>query len=127
MKKTIKIFPNGSYYGNILFTCGYSFDEIIARLLTLPDINWAVAVSLSVDWLSKQDYGCIYEHLDGEDYYIIYFKSPFSEGEEAILSHEVVHLCQFCLPGLLDRNKECEAEAYHHQYVMEQCLKALKK
>ncbi len=44
-----------------------------------------------------------------------------------MLAHEVLHICQFYLPDVLDRNKEHEAEAYFHTYLMDSILKLIKK
>ncbi|MBL8000181.1 MAG: hypothetical protein JNL32_16280, partial [Candidatus Kapabacteria bacterium] len=34
------------------------------------------------------------------------------------LAHECVHICQFILSNMLDRDKEVECEAYFHTYLM---------
>lgn len=41
------------------------------------------------------------------------------------LAHECVHICQFYLPDVLDRNKEHEAEAYLHSHLMTQVIEHL--
>jgi len=45
--------------------------------------------------------------------------SPSNPENMRTLAHEVLHLCQEFLPTFLDRDKEMEAEAYFHSYIME--------
>lgn len=58
-----------------------------------------------------------------ELYYIV-LNQPFTRKniDYVIIAHEVLHLCQFILPKILDRNKEIEAEAYLHSHLMTQIL-----
>lgn len=42
------------------------------------------------------------------------------------LAHEIVHICQFFLPDVLNRNTEIECEAYLHTHIMRQALKKLR-
>lgn len=60
-------------------------------------------------------------------YYIVLKKKfKFTDYDYCILAHEILHICQFFLPQVLDREREIEAECYLHTHLMSQCLKVLR-
>lgn len=61
---------------------------------------------------------------DVSHYYYVLFIEPFMwrDASYVILAHEFLHICQFYLPPVLDRNREIEAEAYLHSHLMQQVL-----
>lgn len=58
---------------------------------------------------------------------LIFDDFKFTDDEMCKLAHEVLHICQFYLPDVLNRDKEIEAEAYLHTHLMSQCLKLLRE
>ena len=61
-------------------------------------------------------------------YYIILTREfDFSDEAMGTLAHEVLHICQYYLPWVLDRNKEQEAEAYLHTHIFMTALDHLRK
>lgn len=59
-------------------------------------------------------------------YIFIKGEFKFTDYEMVKLAHECLHICQFSLPDILDRDKENEAEAYLHSHLMHQILKLLR-
>ena len=58
---------------------------------------------------------------------IIFIKIfDFSDWSMCTLAHECLHITQFMLPEILDRNREYECEAYLHTHIMEQALNKLR-
>lgn len=60
-------------------------------------------------------------------YIVINEKFKNTHEDYIILAHEVLHLCQFILPYILERDKEIEAEAYLHSHLMRQILNIIAK
>lgn len=61
-------------------------------------------------------------------YYIIRIPKEFtfSDLDYVTLAHEVLHITQYFLTDVLDRDVENEAEAYFHSYLMEYCLNVIR-
>lgn len=127
--KTLQYLDTGIFPATVLFSCGFTYEEII-KLLKKSEAK---------DWLdgfqggeTKQIMECwcamrrdIENTKTGEKktmFYIIIDGFDFSDMDYCKLAHEVLHICQFFLPDALDRNKEYEAEAYLHTHLMKQCL-----
>lgn len=146
-KKQLKIidFLNfGIFPGTILFSVGNSFDEIIntinkeyksGRWVTEKGHNlWSLGIDSDQKLLTSGTYFCLKRELENPKeglektlyYLIITEQFEFTDYEMCKLAHEVVHLCQFHLPDILDRNREIEAEAYVHTHIMMQALKILR-
>lgn len=67
---------------------------------------------------------------DISKYYFLFFKEKFEfkDSSYVILSHELLHICQFYLPSInVNRDKEIEAEAYFHSFLMQKCLDKIRK
>ena len=68
---------------------------------------------------------------DGKDktfYFIIFMEVfDFSDWHYIKLAHECLHICQFFLPTVSQREQEHECEAYLHTHLMQQALNALRK
>lgn len=122
----------GVYPGYCVFAYRYSYDEIIAELKNQNCNEWVAGLGNDAELLSDGDYFALHRHFDykGQEkhlYYIILKKKfKFTDQCYATLAHEVLHICQFYLPRILDRNKEHEAEAYLHTYLMVECLKYIR-
>lgn len=134
-KKVIGFIDCGIFPGDILFACGMSHAEIVKYLSKSGDKEWISGLSeyqIRIDDnLSMGDAICVtvenqrtreIRHLQ----YIILTKFNFSDYHYCILAHEVLHICQFYLKDILNRQNETEAEAYFHTHVMSQCLELLR-
>lgn len=121
----------GIFPGYCLFSCGFSQSELISELKKKKADDWLLG--LSNDKVIPKKCGLrrdIENKKTGESktmHYIIHQpRFTFSDYDFTVLAHEIVHICQFYLPDVLDRNLEIEAEAYLHTHLMTQCLKALR-
>jgi hypothetical protein len=127
---------NGCYPGDIMFSCGYSTEELIKILKRRGEdcYEWMIAVEECSENINNHKF-CAYS----TQVKISKSKEPinvsgiflrdvfrFTDMEYTSLAHEILHICQFLLPEYLDRNKEVEAEAYYHSHLMWQCLWALR-
>jgi hypothetical protein len=124
----------------VMFTLGYSYDELMKVLEDTGAVGWRRAIDSERDRNTYERSGFlamfreVTEKKEGEEehpvqYFFIKIKDQFrfTDWEMCALAHEVVHICQFALPDLLDRDREIEAEAYTHTYIMEACLKKLRE
>lgn len=119
----------------VMFSCGFSYDEVVKLLKKKKAEHWLIGLGEDKDLVDKSNYLAMRRDIEykktGEKKTMFYifigqlFK--FTDYEMAKLAHEVLHICQYSLPDILDRNKEHEAEAYLHTHLMRQCLKILRK
>lgn len=136
-RKTIKgmyWFDTGIFPATVMFIFGYTYDEVISYCKKKKGDTWAVALSDDRKLFEESNY-CAFSRTiennktgDLKYHYIIKIKErfKFTDYEYAKLAHEVLHICQFMLPGILNRDRETEAEAYLHTYLMRKCLAALR-
>lgn len=136
--QTIRFLNNGCYPGYVMFSCGFSYDEIIKFLKkhnkTGGDL-WALGLQNDKNLINNGKYFALkrefYNKKSNQNrtfYYIILKNSfLFDDFDYIALSHECLHICQFFLPDILNRNKEIEAEAYYHSHLMTQCLKVIRE
>lgn len=119
----------GIYPGRVLFTCGYKISEILDQLKEERCADWYNGIEHS-DLKDDQWYGLkrVIDYGEGPItlYYIIIPSFKGTNDDYCKLAHEVLHICQFHLPDILDRNREWESEAYLHTHLMKQCLDVLK-
>lgn len=120
----------GIYPGYVLFSHGFNYDELMGELHKFEDPNWFLGVSEESDreLIEKGNYFALKRVVDGRRLYYIILTDEFkfSDYEYAKLAHECLHICQFHLPDLLDRDQEFESEAYLHTHLMLQCLAAMR-
>jgi hypothetical protein len=125
---------HGVYPGSTMFIYKKSHDEVCKHLKKLKAIDWLVCVENDELMLKPEQWFCgrrvFYNSKTKEERTLFFIRIAtefyFNDRAYVTLAHEVLHLCQFFLPDLMDRNKEIEAEAYFHTYMMEQCLKAIR-
>lgn len=135
----------GCYPGCVLFCHGYTADEFINTLRKLYKTGkwkaeegaqtWLMGIENDRDTVFKDSkYFALRRVLEHPKFgkkichYILIFDDfKFTDDEMCKLAHEVLHICQFYLPDVLDRDKEVEAEAYLHTHLMSQCLKLLRE
>lgn len=125
----------GIFPATVCFNCGFTYDEIIGLLKKKKAGDWMKAIELDKDLIDNGSNFALSRHMrnikNGKEvcyYYIILInRFKFTDYEMCILAHEILHICQFLLPSILKRDKETEAEAYLHTYLMETILKILRK
>lgn len=136
-KKVVKgmyWFDTGIFPATVMFVFGFTYDEILAELKKKKADTWAMAISEDRKLMETSNYLAMKRCLTNTktnksvDHFIIKITEPFNytDYDYCRLSHEVLHICQYLLPDILDRNKEHEAEAYLHTYLMRKCLTALR-
>lgn len=124
----------GIFPGYVQYSSGYSYQEIVKKLKKMPNGQEWLDAMKHID--PKDMQGNIAKRLTLEHkksgavktYYFIFFEQPFERTDYwyAKLAHEVLHICQFHLKDILDRNREIEAEAYLHTHLMMQVLNKMK-
>ncbi len=132
--KIIEWLDMGCYPGYVMFVQNFTLPEVIKHCKKVKAKEWLPALDHQ---LYKDCWGqCNHVEIENTKtnqiknlYFIILHKGlDVTSIEDLVnLSHEVLHLCQFYLPGVLDRNKEHEAEAYFHTYMMNQIIKCVNK
>jgi hypothetical protein len=133
----------GCYPGCVCFCHGYSVDELYAILEKLYSTKkWELEMGIPIylkalegegSVLKKGKYFALKRVLTHPKYgekrcfFILIFDDfKFTDDEMCKLAHECLHICQFYLPDVLNRDQEIEAEAYLHTHLMSQCLKLLR-
>jgi len=141
--KFIEFLDMGIFPGTVLFAYGYEYDALIGtidqqykkKVWASNQPFWSLGIRDDKDLIDKGNYMALRRVLShgntGEEkvlfYLIIKEQFKFTDYDMCKLAHELVHICQFFLPDILDRNREIEAEAYLHTHLMEQALKHLRK
>lgn len=140
--KTIAFLNMGNYPGTVMFSVGFSYPELIKQLQKnyktgywKPEDGckmWLQAIENDKE-LNKDTWFALHRKLyhkkfpEKNLFYILILRPfDFSDGDMCKLAHECLHICQFYLPDILDRNREIEAEAYLHTHLMEQCLRIMR-
>lgn len=121
----------GIFPGILLFSSGFSREELKKELSIYKEKDWTDAIPdkfLEGEGLACYAQQALTKRGDKTFYYMIGFPKPFKRNDEhyIALAHEVLHICQLFLPRILNRNKEHEAEAYLHSYLMSKILNELK-
>lgn len=127
---------NGCYPGYVMFSCGFNYAEIVTLLKRKKAHDWLLPISQKSDkeLIESGSYFALLRTTvnpkTGEKVrylYIILTKCfEFTDQEYCTLAHEVLHITNFFLREILDRDNEMEAEAYYHTHIMEQCLEVLR-
>lgn len=132
--KVIEWLDCGIYPGTIMFSCGFEYDELIATLKRKRAKQWWYGLNDQKVLIDSGNCFALNRQVNLNDgngfvnlfYIIITRQFDFSDKDFCVLAHECLHICQFHLPNILDRNREYESEAYLHTHIMQQCLKALR-
>ncbi len=134
VKKVIHFLDTGIFHAAILFSCGYSHQELLYTLNRKKLSNWAEPIIGNTAPPKGSKYCALKRELEntrtGEVktffYIILTEQFTFTDWDYVMLAHEVLHICQFMLKDILDRDREFECEAYLHSHIMQQCLKQLR-
>lgn len=124
----------GSFPGKILFTCGYTYDEVCKQLKKEKCNDWLQCFETTKYLWTKdcRGFGSFRTlTIKDKEYYFSFLCLrdifDYSDSAHATLAHEVIHICSFQLHDLLDIVKENEAFAYTHTHIMNQCYELLRK
>lgn len=125
----------GIFPATICFNCGFTYDEIIAVLKKKKASEWVLPIENDKALIDSGKNFALSRTMfntktkkEVQFFYIILIdRFTFTDYEMCVLAHEILHICQFMLPKILNRDKETEAEAYLHTYLMEDILKILRK
>lgn len=132
--KELHWLDTGIFPATVMFSCGFSFDEIIEILKEKKATDWLTGLDNDKQLIETGNYFGLRRDLEDTKtgkrttlfYLILKPRFAFTDEQYCILAHEILHICQFLLPDVLDRNKEIEAEAYLHTHLMSNILKILR-
>src|ERR1700689_1401008 len=126
--KIIHWLNTGIFPDDILFSIGFSYEELIKTLKKIKANGWAIGIERDKDLIERSTFIAMkreYINTKGKTitnfYIIIKNKFPFTDYSYSCLAHEVLHICQFMLPDFLNRDREYECEAYLNTHLMIQC------
>lgn len=127
-KQSLGYLNTGIFRPIILFSCGYDFDEIIDVLKKTGAEEWIGGIKDERNFIQKGHAYAMQREVDGIFYYYIIIRDSFDFEDESYctLAHEVLHIVQFVLLDILDRDREFECEAYLHTHIMSQCLQQIR-
>lgn len=133
--KIIRWFDAGIWPASIVFCCGFSYDEIIKHFSKVKANGWATGISQDKAFIDSDNYFALKRTVENKvtgkevTYFYIIFRNQFDFSDFAFctLAHEVLHICQFMLPDMTNMEREYEAVAYTHTYIMQSILKELRK
>lgn len=125
----------GNYPGYCMVSFGFNYEEICRILKRKKADGWLRGIADEKDLFESTSYLACHREMcnpatkEKANFYYIFFKECFTPTPDNIiyLAHECLHITQYYLPRVLDRNKEHEAEAYFHTHLMRQCLKLTNK
>jgi len=134
MTKVLHWLDTGIFPASVLFSYQFEYDEIISLLKQKRATYWKEGILDDKELIDGGTYFGLrrtHENLKtGVEkklfYIIIKEEFKFTDYEYCKLAHEVLHICQFMLPAILNRDREYECEAYLHTHLMYQCLKAIR-
>lgn len=129
--KVIGSLNTGIFDAYVTFSCRFTYDEIVENLKQQNCHEWAESISEDKEFIDNGYHFAlkrtVTKKTDTRTYFFIILKDfRFTDQDYCELAHEVLHICQFLLPDVLDRNREFECEAYLHTHLMKQCLKLLR-
>lgn len=133
--KVLHWLNTGIFPATIMFSVGFTYDEINKMLTRKKAWDWKLGISNDMELIdSGNNFSLsrtIYKKKGDKDtctvFYIILKECfKFDDHDYCKLAHEVLHTCQFILPEILNRDREFECEAYLHTHIMKQCLSVLR-
>jgi hypothetical protein len=133
--KLIQFFQAGSFPPMIMFSVGFSYNQIINHLKKMKAKEWISGLEGEKEFINKNKYIAMHREMidtkterHAKDLYYIIFTEPFifTDYSYSILAHEVLHCTQFLLEPILDIKKEYEAFAYTHTFIMDKCMELIR-
>lgn len=123
----------GSFPGKVLFTAGYTFEEVCTELKKQKCADWLIAfkeckylTGSGVAGFSSKRYVDIKKKEYEYCFVFLRDEFDFSDRHHAVLSHELIHICTHHLSSMLDIVKENEAFAYTHTHLLTQIYTVLR-
>lgn len=133
-KKGLCFIDTGIFPATIMVSCGFNYSEIKKILTKKKASDWLAGLSEDEQFLQTGNWKAMKRVIEYKKfgkrtmfYIIIPELFDFSDHHYCLLAHEVLHICQFFLPDVLERGREIEAEAYLHTHIMKNCLMELRK
>jgi len=131
--KVISTLNFGSFPGKILFSAGYTYEEVCQELKKQKTLGWLTAFQ-DCKYLAQPDVaGFSSKRIltnKGKEYEFcfVFLRDVFnfSDRNHIVLSHEVIHICTHHLSPMFDIAKENEAFAYTHTHILTQCYKVIR-
>lgn len=134
-RKSYKVFNYlnmGIFPGTVMFICGYDYNFIIKHAKKNKITEWIPAIESKQGMFEGAAYFAgradVTQKGKTKKFFFIYLKEQFTftDWEYCALAHECLHICQFYIGDVLERDREIEAEAYLHTHLMKQCLDKLR-
>jgi hypothetical protein len=129
MIATLNWLDAGIFPVTVLISYNFDYDELIKLLKQKRATDWYNGLSDDKELIDNGNYFGLYRTFNEKKlfYIILTEEFKFTDYEYCKLAHEVLHICQFMLQDILDRDREYECEAYLHTHLMNQCLKTIRK
>jgi hypothetical protein len=132
-KRQLHTLNAGIFPFKIMLSSGFTYDEIIKELKKQKCDQWLSGLKEDKQLIDGGKNFALKRTVihkrygEATLYYIIFINIfDFSDWSMCALAHEVLHITQFMLPDILDRDREYECEAYLHTHIMEQVLMKLR-
>ena len=124
----------GIFPGECLVSIGYTYDQLLDQLTKQKKLSYKLGIRGDREFIETGNYKAlkrvIKNEKTGKELILFYLFGitpfEFTDYDFIRLAHEILHICQFYLKDVLDRNKEIEAEAYLHTHLMTQCIQLLR-
>lgn len=118
----------GIFPAIVMFSVGFSHKEIVKVLKDTDAKDWRKGIRGDLDLIEEAEWLAMKRLWKGKRLFYIILKDCFNFKDISYckLAHEVLHICQFVLPEMLERDREIEAEAYLHTHLMAQCLEQIR-
>lgn len=119
---------------SIMICVGHTHEEIVKHLKKIKADDWLAGINDEAVLINSGNNFALKRELENEktgkrtNYFYIILREPFDFSDEhmIILAHESLHICQFALKIIFDMEREWEAVAYTHSYIMEKTLQKLR-
>lgn len=132
-KRILHVMNSGIFPYKILLCAGFTYEEICKELKKQKCHEWVAGISQDKKLIEESPNNAMKRtvkkgKLKATLFYIIFRDTfDFSDWDMIKLAHECLHICQFMLPDILNRNDEYESEAYLHSHLMQQALQKFRE
>lgn len=131
--KVLSTLNFGSFPGKIMFSAGYTFDEVCEELKKQKCWGWLEAFKDCKNLTEPDVSGFASKKIvtnKGKEFEFcfVFLRDVFnfSDRHHTVLSHEVIHICTHNLSPMFNIVKENEAFAYTHTHILTQCYKVIR-
>lgn len=119
----------GIFQGTIFFSCGYSIKALKKSLKKTENHDWNKGLKKYNEYCSGVTIRSKFKYKgEKRTYYYVILPERWTgtDHEYVTLAHELIHVVQYKLTPLLNRDNEAECEAYTHTHLMTQVLNKLR-